>query len=348
MSTPSTHERACAQEHAPLSVERRLRHAGERAGKGAPSTTEPRATHAHSSHEHEHEHGDSADCALHARNASRRALQLAFALTCAMMLAELAGGYWTGSLMLLSDAAHMASHALALALAYAAAELARRAAGGRAHFGYYRIEILGALLNGVGVLAFTAWIGWATWQRLRAPVEVQGAQTTAIAALGLVVNLVTAWILARGGARDLNTRGALLHLVADTLSSLAVVVGGALLWATGWNAIDPLLSVLVALLVLHWSYGLLREALGVLLELAPRGIDATEVRTAIAQSNPRVLDVHDLHVWEITSGYVCLTAHVVVGDAALSELDALRASVRAMLEERFGIGHATLELECRG
>jgi cobalt-zinc-cadmium efflux system protein len=347
MSSPSTPARDCAQQHAPLSAERRLRHAAQRASSEASPAVGAAAADTRSQHA-AHEHADEADCALHARNASRRALQLAFALTCAMMLAELAGGWWTGSLMLLSDAAHMASHALALALAYAAAELARRAAGGRAHFGYYRIEILGALLNGIGVLAFTAWIGWATWQRLQSPVEVQGAQTTAIAALGLVVNLLTAWILARGGARDLNTRGALLHLLADTLSSVAVVLGGLVLWMTGWNAIDPLLSVLVALLVLHWSYGLLREALGVLLELAPRGIDAAEVRAAIQQSSARVLDVHDVHVWEITSGYVCMTAHLVVGDVALSELDALRASVRALLEERFGIGHATLELECRG
>lgn len=295
--------------------------------------------HAHASGDG-HGHGQG----LH-RPRQRRALLFCILLTLVMMAAEIAGGIWTGSLMLLSDAAHMLSHVVALAVSYVAVRLAGRAADERSHFGFYRAEILGAFLNGIGLVGFTAWILYEAVHRFLEPVAIPGAEMTAIAALGLVVNLVTAWILSRAGAHDLNTRSAFLHMLGDTFSSLAIVIGGGVLWATGWSWIDPTLSLVVALVILWWGVGLLRRSAAVLLELAPEHVDPGAVERALVTEIGEVLDVHDLHVWEITSGYVCLTAHVVVEDAPLSAMHAVREKATRLVRERFHVGHATLQIE---
>jgi cobalt-zinc-cadmium efflux system protein len=247
--------------------------------------------------------------------------------------------------MLLSDAAHMLSHALALGVSYVALRLAGRSASERSHFGFYRAEILGAFLNGVGLFVLTGWIVYEAIRRFLEPVQVPAVEMTVVAVLGLAVNLATAWILVRAGAQDLNTRSALLHMLGDTVSSVAIVAGGLFLWATGAAWIDPLLSLVVAGMILLWSAGLLRQSAGILLELAPRGIDADEVRHAILGHVPGVLDVHDVHVWEITSGYVCLTAHLVVDDGLLSATQDVRERTCALVRKRFRVAHATLQVE---
>jgi cobalt-zinc-cadmium efflux system protein len=168
---------------------------------------------------------------------------------------------------------------------------------------------------------------------------------TAVATLGLVVNLVTAVILARAGAEDLNTRSAYVHMLGDTLSSVAIVAGGAVLWATGWTWIDPALSLLVAGVILIWGVGLVRRSVSILLELAPRDADPAVVRGALLEGVPDLLDVHDLHVWEITSGYRCLTAHLVLSDRPVSETGPIQESVRRIARERFRVGHVTLQVE---
>jgi cobalt-zinc-cadmium efflux system protein len=264
-----------------------------------------------------------------------------------MMAVEILGGLWTDSLMLLSDAAHMASHALALIVSWFAFRLSALPRDSRSHFGLHRAEILAALANGVGLLAFTVWIAWEAIARFWSQTPVAGAEMTVIAAVGLVVNFLTAVILARAGTQDLNTRSAFLHMLGDTLSSVAIVIGGTVLWFTGWVWIDPLLSLLVAAVIVWWGIGLLRQALRVLLEQSPAHIEPDDVRAAILASVPAVHDVHDLHVWEITSGYVCLTAHLVVDDAPLAAAQAVQREVASLVEQRFRIGHATLQLECR-
>lgn len=304
----------------------------------------PGHDHAHDiGHGHVHAHGRG----LH-RPRQRRALLLCIALTVAMMAAEIAGSLWTGSLMLLSDAAHMLSHALALSVSYVALRLATRDRHVRSHFGMYRTEILGAFLNGLGVLAFTAFIVYEAFERLQIETPILGGEMTLIAVLGLVTNLVTAVILARAGTHDLNTRSAYLHMLGDTLSSVAIVAGGGVLWATGWNWIDPVLSVLVAIVIFVWGFGLLRESTAILLEFAPVGADPDTVRQALIDGVPAILDVHDMHVWEITSGYVCMTAHVVVDDCRISETGDVHAAVAALVRERFHVGHVTLQLESSG
>jgi len=291
-------------------------------------------------HGHAHAHG-----AGEHRPAQRRALALCITLTLAMMAVEFVGAWWTKSLMLLSDAAHMFSHAAALGISYLALRLATKQWGERSHFGLYRTEILGALLNGVGVLLLTAWIVWEAVQRFLAPEAIHGGEMTLIALLGLAVNVVTAILLGRAGAEDLNTKSAFLHMLGDTLSSVAIAVGGLVVWKTGWQWIDPLLSLLIALLIAVWGLRLVRHSCGILLEIAPEGSDPATVREAVVEHFADVHDVHDLHVWEITSGYVCLTAHVVTHDVALSETQALHERIRRLLRERFHIAHVTLQME---
>jgi cobalt-zinc-cadmium efflux system protein len=301
--------------------------------------------HEHGHAEYPHERGEYTHTDTSAR--SRRALGLCIALTLAMMAAEIVGGLWTDSLMLLSDAAHMASHAVALLVSWGAFHISARPRDSRSHFGLHRAEVLAALANGVGLLAFTVWIAWEAFARFSSAAPVAGPQMTVIAAAGLAVNLLTAWILHRAGAEDLNTRSAFLHMLGDTLSSVAIVIGGGVLWATGWQWIDPLLSIVVAAVIVWWGIALLRQALRVLLEQSPEHIEPERVRDAILAGVPAVRDLHDLHVWEITSGYVCLTAHLVVDDQPLADAEKLQRDVAALVEQQFHIGHATLQLETR-
>ncbi len=289
-------------------------------------------------HHHGHTH------ALH-RPEQRRALVLCIVLTTAMMIVEIIGGLWTGSLMLLSDAVHMLSHSAALLVSYVALRLADRQYKDRSHYGLYRTEILGALLNGVGILVLTGWIGWEAIARFSNPGHVHGGEMTIIAAMGLVVNLATAVILGRSGAEDLNTRSAFLHMLGDTLSSVAIVIGGIVLWMTDIQWIDPALSLLVAAVILIWGYRLLKESCAILLELAPKGREPELVRREVLAACPAARDMHDLHVWEITSDYVCLTAHVVCDDVPLSQTEGLLDEITAFLHDRFHITHVTLQME---
>jgi cobalt-zinc-cadmium efflux system protein len=281
------------------------------------------------------------------RSRQRRALGWSIVVTTIVMVVEIAGGIWTGSLMLLSDAAHMGSHSVALLLSWGALRLGVASLGNRSHFGLYRAEVLAAFLNGLGVLGFTGWIGIEAVDRWRNPVPVLGGELLAIAVLGLATNIATAWLLVSGGSRDINTRSALVHVLGDLLSSVAIVLGAAVLAWTGQAWIDIVLSVLVALLILVWGVNLLREATEMLLELSPAGLDLDEVRRAVLERVPEVSDVHDLHVWDITSGYRCATAHVVVEEQALSATEPTREAVARLLGERFGVAHATLQLETR-
>ena len=304
----------------------------------------PVAHEAHPQHAHPAPHTHSLGGVEGHRPRQRRALALSMGLTVAMMGAEVVGGVLFGSLMLLSDAIHMLSHAVSLAISYLAIWTAARPRTSRSHYGLYRAEILGSLANGLGMFVLSGWIVFEAIERLGAPVAVHGREMMAVAILGLVVNAVTALILARSGAEDLNTKSALMHMLADLFSSVVIVCGAVALIFTGWTWLDPALSMLVAVLVLWWGFGLVRESASILLERAPRGVDPGVVQEALVTAEG-VQDVHDLHVWEITSGYVCLTAHVVIDDAPLSETEPLRAALCELLWRRFRVAHVTLQME---
>jgi cobalt-zinc-cadmium efflux system protein len=278
------------------------------------------------------------------RPRQRRALAISMVLTVAAMVAEFVTGTLTGSLMLLSDAVHMLGHVVSLAISYLAIWMAARPRTARSHYGLFRSEILASLLNGLGLLVLSGVIAFEAVERLQEPIPVQGMEMIVVAVIGLGVNIVTAWILSRSGAEDLNTRSALLHMMGDLFSSVVIVIGGIVLIWTGWMWVDPLLSLLVALVILWWSVGLLRSSCSILLERSPEGLEPEEVLAAM-RDEPGVKEVHDLHVWEITSGYICLTAHVVVEDRPVSETDALREALCDSLWNRYRVAHVTLQLE---
>jgi len=267
-------------------------------------------------------------------------------ITAAMMVAEIVAGLLTNSLALLSDAGHMLTHLLALGVSYLAIWLANREADPSRTYGWYRVEILAALFNAVTLAAFSVGIGVEAMTRFGAPPPVDTGPMIWVAIAGLVVNLVTAFILHGASRHDLNVRSAFLHLLGDTASSVVVVGGGALMYYTGWFVVDPILSVLVALVIALWSVGLLRESVHVLMEAAPRHLGVEDVEAAIRECAPEVHAVTDLHIWEITSQMYALSAHLELSDAAeLGQGPSLVARVGCMLDERYRIGHATLQLD---
>jgi cobalt-zinc-cadmium efflux system protein len=291
------------------------------------------AGHSHH-HGHCHHHGGS--------DRNRRRLALTLGLVALYMVAEVVGGLLSGSLALLADAGHMLSDAGALGLSLFALWIAQRPPTPSKTWGYYRIEILAALINGAALLALSVFILLEAVERIRQPAEVRAPLMMAVAAGGLLVNLVSLRILSGGKNDNLNMRGAWLHVLTDALGSVQAIVAGGLIWVYGWTWADPVASMLISLLVLYSAWGLLRETVGVLMEGAPRHIDVDEVRDCLI-CLPGILAVHDLHIWTITSGMESLSVHVVV-DEGQSYSDAL-TEVRAILHNRFGIDHMTVQVE---
>ena len=295
--------------------------------------------HDHAHHSHEHHHHDHHD---HARGASQRTLLIVLLLTFGYMLAEAVGGYWANSLALLSDAGHMFTDVAALALALLALRFASCPATQSKTYGFYRLEILAALVNGVALIALSVLICVEAYQRFRQPEEVQGWTLVWIALGGLVVNLVSAWLLSRSHHDNLNMRGAYLHVLGDLLGSVAAIAAGVLIVWKGWRWADPLFSVVISLLIVWNSWRIVAESVNVLLEGVPSHINPAAVELAI-KTITGVREVHDLHIWTITSDRHVLTAHVVVTNADQS-CRVLR-EVRALLAERFHLSHSTIQIE---
>jgi cobalt-zinc-cadmium efflux system protein len=288
----------------------------------------------HSHHDRHH--------APHCRSRNKRRLALTLALSGGYMLVEGVGGLLTHSLALLADAGHMLSDVAALGLSLFAVWIAERPPTAKRTYGYYRTEILAALVNGSALIAVAVSILVEAYRRLMEPQYVQGAAMMAIAAGGLGVNLLGLWILRAGRETNLNVRGAWLHVLTDALGSVAAIVAGVLIWAAGWYWADPVASALIATLVVYSAWRLVLEAVVVLMESAPRGIDVDEVYNAMNEM-PGVLGVHDLHVWTITSGMDSLSAHVAVEEN--QPPIELLGTLRTMLHDRFGIDHITIQIE---
>jgi cobalt-zinc-cadmium efflux system protein len=273
----------------------------------------------------------------------RRRLGMSLAITAVTMVAEASAGLVVGALALVSDAGHMLTHAFALGISLAAIVLAARPTSAERTFGLHRVEILAALLNGLTLLAATAWITWEAVKRFEHPTPILGTPMLVVAAVGLAVNLLTAWLLHDIGKRDLNVRSAFLHMLGDTVSSVAVVAGAVVIDATNWLWIDPALSLGICVLILIWSAGLMRDAVRVLLEAAPYGISIQFLREAVGKGFPEVVALHDIHVWTVTSGMVAMTARVEVNLESLDDCCALSERLESFLRQDFGIGHATLQ-----
>jgi cobalt-zinc-cadmium efflux system protein len=274
-----------------------------------------------------------------ARNRGR--MWVALAINLAMLVVAVVGGILAHSLALLAEAGHLGSDAGAIAIGLVAARLAARAPTPARTFGYQRSEILGALVNGVALVVVSVLIVVGAVTRLSDPPEVAGAGVLVLGLVGLAGNAVATWVLAAGERSDINLEAVLRHSAADALSSLGVIVAGAIVLTTGWNAADPLVSIMIAALIAAGSWRLLREPIDVLMEAAPAGIDVGEIGRAIAADRD-VLEAHDLHVWAVTSGFPALSAHLVVRRGA--DRDLVRARVEALLQERFEIRHTTLQV----
>ena len=277
--------------------------------------------------------------------ANRRRLSLTLGIMAVYMAAEVVGGLITNSLALLADAGHMLTDVAALGLSLFALRMAARTPTSRRTYGWHRMEILAALANGVTLVTVALFILFEAWRRFQNPPQVQGALMFGIATGGLAVNALGLYILGHGRGQNLNVRGAWLHVLTDAMGSVGAMASGALIWALDWRWADPLASVLIAMLVVYSSWSLLRETVEILLEGAPGHIDVEEVRRTLSACVPGIRNVRDLHIWTISSGRVALTARVVPDDFdECSKRDVLIA-IHDMLSERFGIHHATIQIE---
>lgn len=272
-----------------------------------------------------------------------RPLWWAFGLTLAFLIAEVIGGILTNSLALLSDAAHMATDVIALAISLVAVRLSRKPADAKRTYGYARMEAIGAMVNGLLLFAVAFYVLWEAAHRFSEPPEVASIGMMVIASLGLLVNLIAMRLLKAGSGESLNLKGAYLEVWADMLGSLGVIIAAVLIMVTGWRVVDPIVAVLIGLWVLPRTWTLLREAGQVLMQGVPTGLDLEIVRRALTEQ-PGVAQVHDLHIWALASRQPVMTAHLVLTDPTLN-VDDLRRTVTQMLEDRFDIGHATLQVE---
>jgi cobalt-zinc-cadmium efflux system protein len=277
------------------------------------------------------------------RSAERRGLLLAIVTTAVILVAEAVGGWLSNSLALLADAGHMLSDVLALILAYAALSFAERPATRTKTYGWYRLEILAALLNGVLLVVISLFIVWEAYERLLAPPVVDVQLMIVIAIIGLVANALGLYFLS-GHNHSLNMRGAYLHILGDLLSSVGVVIGGVAMWATGAFWVDPLLSVLISFVIVVGAWRLLRESVDVLLEATPAGIDYHDVEDRIADLQG-VVGVHDLHIWSLTSGINALSCHVEVEEELLPRCQEVLDAIRHIASREFGISHVTVQIE---
>jgi cobalt-zinc-cadmium efflux system protein len=287
---------------------------------------------------HGHHHGASRVSGV----GDRRLLAVSLALLLAFMVAEVVLGILASSLALLADAGHMLTDAAALALALVAASLAARPAGGRWTFGFGRVEILAAQVNGVTLLLIGIWIVVEAIRRLVSPPEVDAAVVGVVALAGIAVNLIVVALLARAERQSLNVRGAYLHIVTDLAAFVGTAVAAGLILLTGWDRFDPLASLLVAALMFAAAWSLLRESGRIFLEGAPASAPPGDVGRAIVRY-PGVVEAHDLHVWTVTDGFPALSAHVLVQPGA--DCHRIRLELERLLHESFGIDHTTLQVE---
>jgi cobalt-zinc-cadmium efflux system protein len=284
-------------------------------------------------HAHRHWHGDGDDA---------RRLRLALGLILAFMAGEIVVGILAHSLALLSDAAHMLTDAGALAMSLFVLRLAAQPARGNRTFGLRRSEILSAQANGAALLVLACLIVYGAVRRLITPLPANGAAILVVALVGIVVNLVATWQLAGANRQSLNVEGSFQHVLNDLFAFIATAIAGAVILATGWVRVDPIAALLVAALMLRASWRLLRDSGRVLLDIAPAGLPVQEIGTAMA-SHAGVVEVHDLHVWEVTTEFPTLSAHVLVEPGA--DCHGIRRELEALLRDRFGLDHTTLQIE---
>ena len=299
--------------------------------------------HDHHQHDHDHDHA-------HVHEASESNLKrvmIALVLTGTFMFVEIVGGILSGSLALLADAGHMLTDTMALALAAAAFHVSKRPPGGSLTYGYQRFQILAAFVNGLSLLFIVGWILYEAVERFVTPRDILGETMLVVAAAGLVVNIISFAVLHTGDQENLNIRGAALHVAGDLLGSVAAIVAAIVIIYTGWTLIDPILSVAVAMLILRSAWSLVKRSAHVLLEGAPDWLDVSDMQERVVANVPGVSGIHHVHVWGLTPQQLMLTMHVTLADNVPSQSDVVRR-VKAFVEQEYGIGHSTVEVEIDG
>ncbi|MEU6994212.1 cation diffusion facilitator family transporter [Streptomyces sp. NPDC046465] len=296
-----------------------------------------------------HDHGPAAAAAGGTLSGTyRNRLLWTIGISATITVIQVVGALLSGSLALLADAAHSLTDAVGVALALGAITLAQRAPTPRRTFGFYRVEIFSAALNALLLVAIFVWVLWSAIGRFSEPVEVKGGLMFVVAVGGLLANLVGLWLLRDAKDKSLNLRGAYLEVLGDALGSVAVIVGGLIILLTGWQAADPIASIVIGLMIVPRAYGLLRDSVHVLLEATPQDVDLGEVRRHLMEE-PGVVAVHDLHGWTVTSGMPVLTAHVVVTDEALADgHGTLLGRLQGCVGGHFDVAHSTIQLEPEG
>lgn len=290
-----------------------------------------------------HSHAHCHDHSHHGSPSNIRRLAVVMALTSLYMIVEFIGGLWTNSLALLADAGHMLADVGAVGLALVAAWFAEHPPTAQKTYGYHRLEIFAAFINGVALAVISLYIFYEAYQRLFIPTDIKAPWLMVIATGGLVINLISAAILFKPGQKNINVQGAFAHVLSDSLGSLGVIIAGAIILYTGFTQADAIFSVIIGLLVLYNAWGLIQETLNVLLEACPIHLSVAEIEAALLDM-PEIHAVHDLHVWSITSGKEALSVHVVVTeDSHFSP--ALVTKIQHALKEQFGLNHLTIQLE---
>jgi cobalt-zinc-cadmium efflux system protein len=319
-----------------MKIDRQAQHADVDADQHAADHLGQRAaSHNHAGHSHTAGH-------IHANDEKR--VGWAAVLTAAYMLVQVAGGLYAGSLALLADAGHMLADAASLALAWVAFRMARRPSDWQRTYGFHRFQVIAAYTNGISLIFIAAAVLWEAVQRLRDPVNVLAGPMLLVAGIGLLVNIV-AYLALHGADRDnLNIRGAMLHVAGDMAGSAAAIAAALIILWTGWTPVDPLLSVLVALLILCSAYGVVAESGRILIEAAPRGLDVRALARDLEAHVPGLENVHHVHAWSLTEARPMVTLHAKIGEEA--EAYRIVAAVKERLKLRFGVVHATVEIEC--
>jgi cobalt-zinc-cadmium efflux system protein len=289
------------------------------------------------SHVHDHDH--------HGDAVTGRPLKITLGLVLVIMVAEIIGGFVSNSLALLSDAGHMLTDALAILLSLFAMNLARRPATARKTFGYHRAEILAAFANGAILILLSAFIFYEAIQRFSAEPEIKTPLMLIVAIIGLAANLAGMVLLKQGSRKSINIRAAFWHIIGDTLSSVGVIAAAIIIHFTGWTAADPILAMVIALVILWGAVRIVKESVDILLESVPRDIKIEEVADAVKLIKG-VEDLHEVHIWTLTSGIYALSAHLKIGDQMVSDSSDILARVNETLIHDFNISHTTLQIEC--
>lgn len=289
--------------------------------------------------------GDSYGHAASAGSRNKKSLAIVFGLTSFYLIVEIVGGLWTGSLALLADAGHMLTDVAGVGLALLAIWFAEKPASEENTYGYYRVEILAALTNAVVLILISLYILYEAYERFRNSPEVQSGAMIGVTAVGLVINLIGVYVLRSGSGESLNMKGAYFEVLSDMLTSIGVIVAGIIMLTTGWYYADPLISAGIGLFILPRTWSLLKDAVGVLIEGTPADVDITKLRENLEKVEG-VSDIHDLHVWSLTSGINAMSVHAVLSND--DEHDAVMRRVHALCTKEFKIQHVTVQTECAG